>query len=138
MTYRDLRLYNAIRAKTRKYPQSRAEMLQWKLYNTFWFYDVELLPGVITKGQFPDTMPLLPRMLLRKCDLTGADCLDIGSMEGLIPVLMCRQGARRVLATDFSFHAYAKMAAVMKYYGVQFSFKRIGLLYDLAKKITSP
>lgn len=131
-------LYNFIRAKTRKYPQSREEMLQWKHFTTFWYYDMELLPDVITRGQFPETMPLLPRMLLRNCNLKGADCLDIGSMEGLVPVLMCRQGAQRVLATDFNFHAYGKMSAVMKYYGVDFSFKRIDLLYDLAKKIASP
>jgi len=110
-------------------------MLQLKLYTAFWYYDIELLPGVTTRGQYPATTPLLPRMFLRNCDLTGADCLDIGSMEGLIPVLMSRQGARRVLATDFNFHCYTKMAAVMRYYDVHFSFKRIDLLYDLANKI---
>jgi 2-polyprenyl-3-methyl-5-hydroxy-6-metoxy-1,4-benzoquinol methylase len=125
-------------AKIRKYPQTREDMLQWKLYNTFWYYDVELLPGIIARGQYPETTPFLPRMLLRNCDLKGADCLDIGSMEGLIPALMCHQGARRVLATDFNFHCYAKMSAVMKYHGVDFSFQRIDLLYDLAKKIASP
>jgi SAM-dependent methyltransferase len=77
-------------------------------------------------------------MLLRNCDLKGADCLDVGSMEGLIPALMCRQGARGVLATDFNFHCYNKMTALRKYYGVDFSFQRIDLLYDLAKKIASP
>jgi 2-polyprenyl-3-methyl-5-hydroxy-6-metoxy-1,4-benzoquinol methylase len=138
MRYKDLQLYNVFRAKTRTYPRSKEQMVHWSLYNTFWFYSIELLPGTIANGQFPERMPLPARMLLRNCDLNGADCLDIGSMEGLIPVLMCRQGARRVLATDFSFHAYPKMAAVMKYYGVDFSFKRIGLLYDLAKKIASP
>lgn len=131
-------LLNSLWPKVRRYPKSPEEMLQWKLYNGFWYYDVELMPDVITKGQFPRTLPLLPRMLLRNCDLNGADCLDIGSMEGLAPVLMCRQGARRVLATDFNFHCYSKMRAVMKYYGVDFSFKRIGLLYDLASKISGP
>ncbi|MGC2516286.1 MAG: DUF1698 domain-containing protein [Terriglobales bacterium] len=135
---RDSHLCNFIRAKTRKYPQAREDMLRWKVYNTFWYYDIELLPGVTTRGHYPQATPLLPRMLLRNCNLKGADCLDIGSMEGLIPVLMCRQGAHRVLATDFNFHAYSKMLAVMKYYGVAFSFKRLDLLYDLANKIASP
>jgi 2-polyprenyl-3-methyl-5-hydroxy-6-metoxy-1,4-benzoquinol methylase len=129
---------NFVWTKIRKYPQTREDMLQWKLYSKFWYYGIELLPGVATRGQFPETMPLLPRMLLRNCNLKGADCLDVGSMEGLIPVLMCRQGARRVLAADFNFHAYSKMVAVMRYYGVAFSFKRLGLLYDLANKIYSP
>ena len=123
--------------KVRRFPKSHNEMLQWKLYSGFWYYDVELMPDVITKGQFPGTVPLLPRMLLRNCDLHGADCLDIGSMEGLLPVLMCRQGAQRVLATDFNFHCYRKMSAVMKYYDVDFSFKRIGFIYDLAGKVAS-
>jgi 2-polyprenyl-3-methyl-5-hydroxy-6-metoxy-1,4-benzoquinol methylase len=131
-------LCNFLWAKSLKYPKSREEMLQWKLYNAFWYYDIELLPDVITQGQFPKTMPFLPRMLLRNCELNGADCLDIGSMEGLVPALMCRQGARSVLATDFNFHCYPKMSAVKKYYGVDFSFKRIDLLYDLANKIASP
>jgi hypothetical protein len=51
---------------------------------------------------------------------------------------MCRQGARRVLATDFNFHCYTKMSSVRKYYDVDFSFKRIDLLYDLASKIAGP
>jgi 2-polyprenyl-3-methyl-5-hydroxy-6-metoxy-1,4-benzoquinol methylase len=121
----------------RKYPKSAEQMSQWDLFNAFWYYDVELVPGKITKGQFPSTVPLLPRMLLRNCILKGCDCLDIGSMEGLIPVLMSRQGARRVLATDFSYHAYGRLTAVKKFYGADFSFKRIDLLYDLADKIRS-
>lgn len=129
---------NFVWSKIRKYPQTREDMLRSKLYNSFWYYDVELLPGVKARGQYPETTPFLPRMLLRNCDLKGSDCLDIGSMEGLIPVLMCRQGASRVLATDFNFHCYQKMGAVMKYYGVGFSFNRVDLLYDLAKKVASP
>lgn len=135
---RDSRLCNFIWVKTCKWPQTREDMFQWKQYNNWWYYSIELLPDVITRGIYPETLPLLPRMLLRNCNLSGTDCLDIGTMEGLIPVLMCRQGARRVLATDFNFHAYRRMSVVRKYYGVDFSFKRIGLLYDLAKKIASP
>ena len=45
---------------------------------------VELLPGVITNGQYEDSFPMLPRLLLRKCGVEGADCLDMGAMEGLI------------------------------------------------------
>lgn len=143
----DSRLYNSISpviakrwpppVKVRKFPKSSEEMLRSKLYNRFWYYDIELMPNVITKGQYSDDIPLLPRMLLRNCDLKGADCLDIGSMEGLVPTLMCRQGADRVLATDFNYHCYRKMSAVMKYYDVEFSFKRLGFLYDLASKIAS-
>jgi SAM-dependent methyltransferase len=110
-------------------------MLQSELYKSFWFYSVELLPGIVKQGVFPDSMPFPARMLLRNCDLAGADCLDIGSVEGLMPVLMCRQGARSVLATDYGFQQYTKLTAVKKYYDVNFRFQEIRLLYDLASKI---
>lgn len=132
-----LRLGYSQWANIRRYPKSRDAMLKSKLYNSFWYYNIELMPDVMTKGQYSETTPLLPRMLLRNCDLNQADCLDIGSMEGLVPVLMCRQGARRVLATDFMLHCYLKMRAVMHYHDVDFSFKQIGHLYDLANKVAS-
>jgi 2-polyprenyl-3-methyl-5-hydroxy-6-metoxy-1,4-benzoquinol methylase len=134
----DSRVANSAWTKVRRYPKTPEGMRKWSLYNGAWYYDVELMPDIITKGNHPRTMPHLPRMMLRNCDLDGAECLDIGSMEGLIPVLMCRQGASRVLATDFSFHCYRKMCALMNYYDVEFSFERIGLLYDLASKIAGP
>jgi 2-polyprenyl-3-methyl-5-hydroxy-6-metoxy-1,4-benzoquinol methylase len=131
-------LYNFLYTRSRRYPRTREAMLNWEAYSSFWYYSVELLPDITTKGIYPEKLPHLPRMLLRNCDLNGADCLDIGSMEGLIPVLMCRQGARRVLATDFNYHAYPRMRIVQRYYDVDFSFKRIGLLYDLSNKICFP
>lgn len=74
-------------------------------------------------------------MMLRKIDLKGATCLDLGSMEGLIPVLMCRQGAKSVLATDAIDHCAEKMAALRHYYSAHFDFLRVGLMYDLTKKL---
>ena len=91
-------LYNFLYTRARRYPRTREAMLNWEAYSSFWYYSVERLPDIITKGIYPEKLPHLPRMLLRNCDLNGADCLDIGSMEGLVPALMCRQGARRVLA----------------------------------------
>jgi SAM-dependent methyltransferase len=133
---RHLRHFRAfVRAGLQSYPNSPDKLLNSDLYKAWWFYSVELLPGTVKQGDFPETMPLPARILLRNCDLRGADCLDIGSMEGLLPVLMCRQGARSVLATDFNFHCYNKLTAVMKYYNVNFRFQQIGLLYDLASKI---
>ena len=32
---------------------------------------------------------------LRNCDLRGMACLDLDSMEGLLPIVMCRQGPKR-------------------------------------------
>src|SRR5262245_30180343 len=101
------------------------------LYNRWWYYGVELIPGRFTKGIYPSEMPMLPRMLMRGCDIRGQTCLDIGSMEGLIPTLMCRRGAKRVVATDKCNHCSAKMAAIKRHYGVSYEFKEVGLLYNL-------
>src|SRR5690606_35190766 len=38
--------------------------------------------------------------LLQHIDLTGADCLDIGTMDGIASFVMAEKGAKSVLATD--------------------------------------
>ena len=121
--------------KWNRFPDSNTAIYEFDLFKGWWYYSVELLAGQTTKGIYADDLPFLPRMLLAKCDLAGAVCLDLGSMEGLIPTLMCRQGARSVLATDATFHCYKKMAALKRYYGVHFDFQQIGLMYGLSEKL---
>lgn len=70
------------------FPEIAAELQKSELFTGWWYYSVELLPGLITKTT-------LPRILLRNCDLRGMACLDLDSMEGLLPVVMCRQGPKR-------------------------------------------
>lgn len=103
--------------------------------NDWWYYSVELSPGMVTNGTYPPRIPMLPRMMMRNCNLHGMECLDIGSMEGLIPILMVRQGAKKVLATDALPHCQKKMDVLRKIYGVDFDFRQIGLLYDLSSKL---
>ncbi|MDD1751419.1 MAG: class I SAM-dependent methyltransferase, partial [Methanothrix sp.] len=126
-----------LRAMLRPTPESAEEMRESKLFNSWWYYSAELFPGVIKPGIYPESLPMLPRMLLRNCDLTDSDCLDVGSMEGLLPVLMRKQGARSVVATDFNFYCYQKMLALKAAHRVNFYFKRIGTLYDLSMKIST-
>lgn len=123
------------RLSPQSFPGTAEELAKSDLFTAWWYYSVELMPGLITKGQYPDSFPMLPRMLLRNCDLRGATCLDLGSMEGLIPVLMCRQGAKAVLATDAIDHCREKMAALRYYYKADFEFQQIGLMYDLTNKL---
>jgi hypothetical protein len=47
---------------------------------------------------------------------------------------MSKQGARKVLATDASFHCYEKIVALKKYHKVDFDFQQTGSMYDLSKK----
>lgn len=124
-----------LRKMTVKYPKTAETLKVSRIYTQWWYYSVELLPGVITRGQYEDTFPFLPRTVLRNCQLSDMECLDLGSMEGLIPILMARNGARRVLATDAVDHCRDKMAAVQHYYGLSFEYQDVGLMYDLSKKI---
>ena len=116
-------------------PDAAEDLAKSDVFTGWWYYSVELMPGLITKGQYPDSFPMLPRILLRNCDLRGTTCLDVGSMEGLIPVVMCRQGAKTVLATDAIGHCGEKMAALRHYYQAIFEFQQIGLMYDLTNKL---
>jgi 2-polyprenyl-3-methyl-5-hydroxy-6-metoxy-1,4-benzoquinol methylase len=129
------RAYYGVRKISNAFPRSASALRNSELFNDWWYYSVELVPGLTTKGIYPDEFPLLPRILMRNCDLDGAACLDLGSMEGLIPTLMCKQRAAKVLATDATFHCYEKMQAVKHYYNVHFNFQQIGSMYDLSAKL---
>ncbi len=82
-----------------------------------------LTAQILTLGvQLAASMVLLPRM--------------VGTlMEGLIPVLMHRGGASAVLATDFSDHCTEKLEMVKHYYGAQFEYGSVGLMYNLSHTI---
>src|SRR6476659_2809176 len=123
------------RLSQQSFPNTAEELAKSDLFTGWWYYSVELMPGLITKGQYPDTFPMLPRILLRNCDLRGTTCLDLGSMEGIMPVVMCRQGANEVLATDAIDQCAKKMAALRYYYNANFEFEQVGLMYDLSKKL---
>jgi 2-polyprenyl-3-methyl-5-hydroxy-6-metoxy-1,4-benzoquinol methylase len=103
--------------------------------DNWWYYSVELKPGVVTKGITSTQLPMLPRMILRDVDVTGRDCLDVGTMEGLMPAMMRRNGAARVLAVDAIDHCERKMAALKEAYDVAFDFRRVGLMYELSRKL---
>ena len=130
-----LLLWFGARGAVQRIPRSPESVKESPLYNQWWYYSFELAPGLTTSSSFAPEFPLLPRMLLRNCELSGSEALDIGSVEGLMPVLMCRQGARNVVATNPHLYNYQKMQAVRKLYGVDFKFLQIGSLYDLSAKV---
>lgn len=117
------------------YPTTEAALKTSDIYTQSWYYSMELLPGVITQGQYESDFPMLPRQILRNCEVEEMECLDMGSMEGLVPVLMSKRGAKRVLATDAVDHCTRKLAAVKHYHNVKFDYKTVGLMYELDKKI---
>src|SRR5271167_532319 len=87
------------------------------------------------KGQHPPGMPMLPRVMLRDCEVEGKDCLDVGTMEALVPTLLARRRAKRVLAVDAVDHCVEKMERVRRAYGVDFDYRSVGLLYGLDEKL---
>lgn len=116
-------------------PADPRQLRRHPLSRAWWYYSVELLPDVVMRGIYRPELPMLPRIMLRDCDLAGMDCLDIGTMEGLIPTLMARRGAARVLAVDAIDHCAEKLAAVKHYYDVSFDYRTVGTMYDLDKKL---
>ncbi len=101
----------------------------------WWYYTVELEPGLVREGIYPPSLPMLPRVLLEQVDVAGADCLDIGTMEGLIAVVLKRRGAKHVLAVDAVDHCLGKLRAVQRAYDVDFDYRTVGLMYGLDRKI---
>jgi len=65
----------------------------------FWYSTIELDHDVWSPGLSIPTVTH-PRQMLRSLDLRGLNCVDIGCVEGLLSVLMLRQGAASVVAYD--------------------------------------
>lgn len=85
-----------------------------------WYYTVELSPGKHTSGHSHANVAAT-RALLRGVDLSSAECLDIGTQEGMLPVLMKRAGARYVAAYD-RLDLAERIAMVKRAYGVDFDY----------------
>lgn len=94
----------------------------------YWYYTVEVTPDQRTPG-CGFTNVALTRNLLAGIDLTGAYCLDIGTMEGVIPALMAKRAAR-VVATD-AFNCSRKIDLVKRLHGVDFDYHANIQLDDL-------
>jgi SAM-dependent methyltransferase len=102
-----------------------------------WYYSIELTPGNFTSGRlFPNIV--LTRYLLRRCHILGQRCLDIGTMEGLVPTLLARRGAREVVAVD-GLNLSSRISLVQAAYEVEFDYHgNVGLttLYDFLTERT--
>ncbi|HEU4867671.1 MAG TPA: methyltransferase domain-containing protein [Actinomycetota bacterium] len=86
----------------------------------YWYYCVELSPGVFTPGAKHRNLGLT-RDLLARCEVTGRRCLDIGTMEAAVPVLMSRREAGQVVAVDVM-HCDRKVAVVKHFTGAEFDY----------------
>lgn len=90
------------------------------LLDRYWYYAIELAPGVTTPGKrFPNVA--LTRDLLSRVDVADLRCLDIGTMEALIPVLLAKRGAAETVAVD-GLDFGEKVAAVQAAHGARFAY----------------
>jgi 2-polyprenyl-3-methyl-5-hydroxy-6-metoxy-1,4-benzoquinol methylase len=97
-----------------------------RLLDRHWYYTVELTPGFFTRGgEHPNVV--CTRELLRRLNPTGLDICDIGTAEGMIPILLKRRGARSVVALDAG-DSREKVQLVQQCYGEGFEyFPRVSL-----------
>jgi 2-polyprenyl-3-methyl-5-hydroxy-6-metoxy-1,4-benzoquinol methylase len=69
------------------------------LLERHWYYSIEVEPGIFTNGRQLKNIALT-RAALRHIDVANLECLDIGCTECLIPILLARRGAKRIVAYD--------------------------------------
>ncbi|MBT4521343.1 MAG: class I SAM-dependent methyltransferase [Halieaceae bacterium] len=85
-----------------------------------WYYKIEMSPGVFTDGSDRPTIGPV-RALYKDVSFDGLNCLDVGTMEGIMPSLMKRAGAKEVTATDW-IDSSAKIEQVKKALDVDFTY----------------
>ena len=78
---------------------TRTEAINHPMMKKNWYYCLELQPGVFTPGREHRNI-ILTRDLLRRISVEGCNCLDIGTMEGLVSILLLRRGAGNVTSYD--------------------------------------
>lgn len=102
-----------------------------------WYYTIELEPGVFSAGQkFPNVA--LTRALLGRTSLAGQRCLDIGTMEGLIPILMTRRNAAKVVAYDRPSAYRERVNMVKAIYGANYEFVSGFEMTELRDRVDAP
>lgn len=91
------------------------------LLQEYWYYSAEIEPDRFTTGMLYGNVALT-RGLLRRMDLTGARCIDLGTMEGLVPTLMIKRGASDVVAFD-AMNNTEKVDLIKQLHGVSFQYQ---------------
>ena len=85
-----------------------------------WYYIAELAPGVWTPGRGHLNI-IATRELLHRADVAGARCLDVGTFEALVPILLAHRGAAEVVGVDVRDNS-DKIDALKAVHGVDFAY----------------
>jgi tRNA (mo5U34)-methyltransferase len=96
-----------------------------------WYHTIDLGGGVVTAGMF-DHRPALHHYLVPD-DLSGARCLDVGTMDGFWAFEMERRGAVEVVAIDLEDPERLDWPASLRDDTVKTLDVEKGLRFDLAK-----
>ena len=99
-----------------------------------WYYNIEVEKGSFTDGIARKNLAIT-RKLLRNVDVQGKRCLDIGTTEAVIPVLLKRAGAETVVAYD-RVDSSEKINLVKDTYKVNFDYVISPSLPDLQTLLT--
>src|SRR5262245_19049478 len=86
----------------------------------FWYSTIELAPGLFSPGLNIPSIALT-RAAIKAIPISGLKCLDVGTVEGVVPVLLARLGAREVVAYD-RVDWTRKVNFVKACYGVDFRY----------------
>jgi 2-polyprenyl-3-methyl-5-hydroxy-6-metoxy-1,4-benzoquinol methylase len=101
-------------------PDTRPEIEASEAFNQYWYYSIELVPGLYTPGLKHLNLGLT-RHLLAGCEVENRRCLDIGTMEAAVPVLLSRRKAKEVVAVDVM-NCQQKVRMVKHYTGTWFNY----------------
>jgi len=98
-----------------------------------WYYQIELKNGAYTNARVRGTSSVV-REVVRHIDLKDSLVLDIGSQECLLPAMMVRQGAKKVVAYD-RLNLTHRVDLVKAAYGVDFDYIHSLQLSDLSESL---
>lgn len=98
-------------------------------YTSNWYYTIE-----IDNGKYTNSMEhrnsAITRKLLRNISVEGKTCLDIGTQEAVIPILLKKMGAKQVTAYD-RYDFSEKIELLKDVYRVHFNYVGGMQLHDL-------
>jgi 2-polyprenyl-3-methyl-5-hydroxy-6-metoxy-1,4-benzoquinol methylase len=108
------------------YPRSPAMLVDQtseefqQLLSRYWYYSLEHAPGRFTNADLHPNI-VVWRDLLQRVALKGAQCIDVGCMEGMAATLLARRDTKNVLAID-ALDFSDKVSVVKAIYGVKFKY----------------
>lgn len=103
------------------------------LLSSRWYYPIEIEKGVFTKGTKHQNLALT-RKLLRNIHVKNKACIDIGTQEAVIPILLKKAGANKVVGYD-RYDLSQKIKMLSTIYQVDFEYIGGIQLQDLPKRL---